>query len=64
MVNRISRQYLFGPLLYVVAFALAWLSPALSLGIEALLAAFYLLPGVELKRPETKQKSSQEAPSA
>lgn len=60
-VRRINRQYLFGPMLYVIAFALAWLSPALSLGIEALLAAFYLLPGVELKRQDAKQNSSHEA---
>jgi TMEM175 potassium channel family protein len=60
MVKRINRQYLFGPLLYVLAFAFAWLSPGLSLGIEALLAAFYLLPGIELKSPEAKPKSTQE----
>jgi uncharacterized membrane protein len=60
MVKRINRQYLFGPFLYVVAFALAWVSPALSLGIEALLAAFYLLPGIELKRPDAEQKRAQE----
>jgi hypothetical protein len=46
--------------LYVVAFALAWVSPALSLGIEALLAAFYLMPGIELKRPDAEQKRAQE----
>ncbi len=62
-VKRINRQYLFGPIMYAVAFALAWVSPVLSLGVEALLAAFYLLPGIELKRPDAKQKSSQEVAS-
>jgi hypothetical protein len=50
-VKRLERQYPFGPLLYVVAFAIAWFSPVICLGVNALLAAFYLLPGVELRKP-------------
>jgi len=54
-VKRLERQYLFGPLLYVVAFAIAWFSPEVSLGLNALLAIFYLLPGVELHKRDIHQ---------
>ncbi|GHO50291.1 TMEM175 family protein [Ktedonospora formicarum] len=63
-VRRIDRQYLFGPLLYAIAFVFAWISPALSLGIEALLAAFYLLPGVAWRRSDASQNSTRQEPRA
>jgi uncharacterized membrane protein len=43
-VRTISRRYLAGPLSYGVSFGLAFVNVWASLGVHALLAAFYLLP--------------------
>ena len=43
-VNRISRQYAFGPLLYLVCFALAYINVAASLALNVALAIFFALP--------------------
>jgi TMEM175 potassium channel family protein len=43
-VQAISRQYLFGPLFYLVAFGLAFVSGVASLAINLLLAVFFALP--------------------
>ncbi len=40
----ISRQYAVGPLLYLICIALAWVSPLLSLVLNAALAVFFALP--------------------
>ncbi len=47
-VQRISRQYLFGPLLYAIAFVLAFVNVQLSLLMSLLLALFFALPGPPL----------------
>ncbi len=60
MVKRIDRQYLFGPLMYAIAFALAWWQPLVSLGVEAALAVFFLLPGVELRRKKVRESPMNE----
>lgn len=44
MVNAITKQYRFGPLLYIVCVALVWISPILSLTFNACLAVFFALP--------------------
>lgn len=44
-VKAISQQYLFGPLLYAVAFGLAWISVPASLAVIILLAVFFAFPG-------------------
>lgn len=44
-VEAISRQYAFGPLLYLATLALAWFSAPLSLAANMLLALFFALPG-------------------
>jgi uncharacterized membrane protein len=43
-VGRISKQYAFGPLLYLFCAALAWISVPASLGANVLLATFFALP--------------------
>lgn len=43
-VSRISRQYAFGPLLYLVCFGLAYVNVAASLGLNVALAIFFALP--------------------
>ena len=39
-----GRQYAGGPILYLVAFALAWTSPVTSLAVNFALALFFALP--------------------
>ena len=43
-VNRITRQYAFGPLLYLVCFVLAYINVAASLALNVGLAIFFALP--------------------
>jgi len=43
-IARISRQYAFGPVPYLVCFALAWVSVSASLTLNAALACFFALP--------------------
>jgi len=43
-VGRISKQYAFGPLLYLFCAALAWISVPASLGANVVLATFFALP--------------------
>lgn len=44
-VAAISFQYLFGPLLYLIAFGLAWISAPASVILNFLLALYFALPG-------------------
>ena len=50
-VNAISRQYLFGPLLYLLAFGLAWINVPSCLIFSFLLALFFAIPA----RPPRQQ---------
>ncbi|MGH9528843.1 MAG: TMEM175 family protein [Terriglobales bacterium] len=43
-VERITRQFVFGPLSYLVCLALAWVSVTASLALNILLACFFALP--------------------
>ncbi len=43
-VHRISRQYAFGPVFYLLCFALTYLSVAASLILNGALACFFALP--------------------
>jgi len=52
-VAAISRQYRFGPILYLIAFLLSFVSVWASVGMCAGLAVFFALPGVT-KKPETE----------
>jgi len=44
-VQAITRQYRFGPLLYLIIFGVAWLSTPASIALSLLLALFFALPG-------------------
>ena len=46
----ITRQYRFGPLMYLAAFVLAFVNASASVGLCALLAAFFALPGTGNRR--------------
>ncbi|PYS93928.1 MAG: DUF1211 domain-containing protein [Acidobacteria bacterium] len=51
----ITKQYRFGPLLYVAAFALAFFSVAASVGLCMALAVFFALPGTTKRARVTAQ---------
>ena len=48
-VRAISRQYLFGPLLYSIAFGLAWINVPASVVLNLLLAVFFAIPSPRLR---------------
>lgn len=48
-VQAINRQYMFGPLMYLIAFGLAFVSTPVSIGFNLLLALFFALPGRSLR---------------
>jgi uncharacterized membrane protein len=48
-VAAISRQYRFGPVLYLIAFVLVFASVWASVGMCCALAVFFALPGVKTK---------------
>nr|MBA2682793.1 DUF1211 domain-containing protein [Ktedonobacteraceae bacterium] len=48
-VAAISGQYMYGPLLYIVAFVLAWISAPVSIVFNFLLALFFAMPGRSLR---------------
>jgi hypothetical protein len=47
---------LFGPLLYALAFGLAWLNSPASLIVELMLACFFALPGYPLHPGKHKKE--------
>jgi uncharacterized membrane protein len=44
-VDRLTAQYRFGPLLYLLAFGLAFFAPWLSIGLNAALAVYFAFTG-------------------
>src|ERR1700730_15664739 len=57
-VAAISRQYMFGPLLYLVAFGLAWFNTPASLVLNFMLALFFALPGRALRQLSSSNAST------
>ena len=56
VVTAITRQYAFGPVLYLVAFVLAWANlVTASLLLNLLLALFFALPGRSLPLTDNRQ---------
>ena len=51
-VAAISRQYLFGPLLYLIIFGVAWLNTLACIMLSFILAIFFALPGRSLPQEE------------
>ncbi len=48
-VVSISRQYLFGPLLYLIIFGVAWVNTLACIILSFMLALFFALPGPTLR---------------
>ena len=57
-VDRISRQYAFGPLLYLGCLALAWISVPASLAMNLALACFFALPPHVASRPRQSRSAA------
>lgn len=53
-VEAISRQYLFGPALYIIIFGVAWINSLVCIILSFILALFFALPGLPL--PSTLEK--------
>ena len=58
-IRNISKQYAFGPLLYLVAFGLAWVSVAASLALSFALAIFFALPPHVAARPHHREPGAE-----
>jgi uncharacterized membrane protein len=43
-VERITRQYRFGPLLYLIAALIAWVQPTVAVLFTLLLAVYFAIP--------------------
>ena len=54
-VAAINRQYLFGPLLYLIAFGLAWINAPASIILNFILALYFAVPG---RAPRSLSSSS------
>lgn len=52
-VTAISRQYLFGPLLYLIIFGVSWISTSACVILSFILAIFFALPGRPLRSAST-----------
>lgn len=50
LVRHISRQYMFGPLLYTIALLVAPFSPVLSLFVNLALAVFFAIPNRDVQK--------------
>jgi uncharacterized membrane protein len=50
LVQGLTRQYRFGPLLYLASSALAWWSPSLSLAAVGVFAIFFALPPLVVRK--------------
>ncbi len=48
-VKAISRQYMFGPLLYLIIFGVAWINTSACIILSFVLALFFALPGRPLQ---------------
>ncbi|TMF40849.1 MAG: DUF1211 domain-containing protein [Chloroflexi bacterium] len=57
-VAAINRQYLFGPLLYLIAFGLAWFNTPASIIVNFSLALFFALPGRSLRQLSSSYAST------
>jgi uncharacterized membrane protein len=60
-VMAISRQYLFGPVCYLIAFGVAWINVPACIFLNFLLALFFAVPGRKPRSlPESNRLSSME----
>ena len=58
-VSAISKQYLFGPLLYLIVFGIAWISVPITIVIIFILALFFAVPSRSLLSLREKTKNDE-----
>ena len=56
LLRAMTRRYVFGMLLYILAFALAFVSPAASLALIVILALIFVLPEPEASRGASRTR--------
>jgi uncharacterized membrane protein len=56
-IEGITRQYLMGPVMYLAAFFVAFLSPEMSIAMNLLYAIFFAIPGLTFAKPEPLDES-------
>jgi len=56
LLRAMTRRYVFGMLLYILAFALAFVSPAASLALIVILALIFVLPEPEGSRSTSRTR--------
>ena len=59
-IQAISRQYLFGPLVYLITFALAWVSTSATIIVSFVLALFFARPPRQLQSSDSSTDLSQD----
>jgi uncharacterized membrane protein len=59
-IHAISRQYLFGPLVYLITFALAWVSTSATIIVSFALALFFARPPRQLQSTDASTDLSQD----
>ena len=57
-VDKLTRQYRFGPLFYVAAFVLIWVNVHVALFLTLLIAVFFALPDAERLRARGRGDTS------
>jgi len=62
-VERITRQYAFGPISYLVCVALGWVNVPASLALNAALACFFALPPSWATKVGRRSEDEAQAPS-
>jgi uncharacterized membrane protein len=50
----ITRQYAFGPIIYLICFVLAWVDVRISLALNIALAIFFALPPSMMRREDSR----------
>jgi TMEM175 potassium channel family protein len=56
-VEAISRQYLFGPILYIIIFGVAWINTLACIILSFILALFFAIPGPSLHSTPEKAET-------
>src|SRR6266567_2987003 len=57
-IQAISRQYLFGPLVYLITFALAWVSTSATIIVSFAIALFFALPALPPRKLQASDAST------
>ena len=57
-IETIARQYMMGPVMYLIAFGVAFWSPEACLAMNTLYAIFFAIPGLSFSKEDPEQEDS------